>query len=129
MAGESFLASKQRLSIIVLQVAITGIIAVGVTQVIITGGVDLSSGSMVGFIAMAASFAQTAANSRAVFLQPEYARFDLDWFIDSNPLWAIGVGLLLGLFLGWINGKIIAKGLRGEDLELKIREQLGKTSS
>ena len=108
--GESFLASKQRLSIIVLQVAITGIIAVGVTQVIITGGVDLSSGSMVGFIAMvAASFAQTATNSRAVFLQPEYARFGLDWFIDSNPLWAIGVGLLLGLFLGWINGKIIAK--------------------
>lgn len=27
------------------------------------------------------------------------------------------------------SGKIIAKGLRGEDLELKIREQLGKTSS
>ena len=53
--GDSFIANKQRLSIIVLQVAVTGIIAVGVTQVIITGGVDLSSGSMVGFIAMVAA--------------------------------------------------------------------------
>ena len=35
--GESFLANKQRLSIIVLQVSVIGIIAVGVTQVIITG--------------------------------------------------------------------------------------------
>jgi len=108
--GESFLANKQRLSIIVLQVAVIGIIAVGVTQVIITAGVDLSSGSMVGFIAMvAASFAQTSLNSRAVFLQPEYAQFGLNWFIDSSPLWPILVGLLVGLALGWLNGFIIAK--------------------
>jgi ribose/xylose/arabinose/galactoside ABC-type transport system permease subunit len=108
--GESFLASKQRLSIIVLQVAIIGIIAVGVTQVIITGGVDLSSGSMVGFIAMvAASFAQTSANARAVFLQPEYVQFGLNWFIDSSPIWAIIVGLIMGLLLGWLNGLVIAK--------------------
>ncbi|UVC09228.1 ABC transporter permease [Rhizobium sp. TH2] len=110
VVGESFLANKQRLSIIVLQVAVIGIIAVGVTQVIITGGVDLSSGSMVGFIAMvAASFAQTAINSRAVFLQPEWSQFGLSWFIDSSPLWAIGAGLLLGLLLGFVNGFIIAR--------------------
>jgi ribose transport system permease protein len=108
--GDSFIANKQRISIIVLQVAVTGIIAVGVTQVIITGGVDLSSGSMVGFIAMvAASFAQTAINSRAVFLQPEFARFGLGWFIDSSPIWAILAGLILGLLLGWINGNLIAR--------------------
>ena len=66
--GESFLGNKQRLSIIVLQVAVTGIIAIGVTQVIITGGVDLSSGSVVGLIAMvAASLAQSASNGRAVY--------------------------------------------------------------
>lgn len=110
VVGESFLANKQRLSIIVLQVAVIGIIAVGVTQVIITGGVDLSSGSMVGFIAMvAASFAQTAINSRAVFLQPEWSQFGLSWFIDSSPLWAIAAGLLLGLLLGVVNGFIIAR--------------------
>ena len=41
--------------------SIVGIIAIGVTQVIITGGIDLSSGSVVGATAMIAmSFAQTA---------------------------------------------------------------------
>jgi ribose/xylose/arabinose/galactoside ABC-type transport system permease subunit len=108
--GESFLGSKQRLSIIVLQVAIIGIIAVGVTQVIITAGVDLSSGSMVGFIAMvAASFAQTSANARAVFATPDFAWMGLGWFIDSSPMWAIAAGLLLGLLLGTLNGVLIAK--------------------
>jgi ribose/xylose/arabinose/galactoside ABC-type transport system permease subunit len=108
--GDSFIANKQRISIIVLQVAVTGIIAVGVTQVIITGGVDLSSGSIVGFIAMvAASFAQTAINARAVFLQPEFAALGLSWFIDSSPFWAIAAGLLIGLLLGWVNGFVIAK--------------------
>jgi ribose/xylose/arabinose/galactoside ABC-type transport system permease subunit len=108
--GESFLLNKQRLSIIVLQVAVTGIIAVGVTQVIITGGVDLSSGSLVGFIAMvAASFAQTAANSRAVFLQPPYSTMGLGWFLDASAFWPIIIGLIVGLLLGWLNGFIIAK--------------------
>ena len=55
------LFNEQRLQIIILQVSITGIIAIGVTQVIILGGIDLSSGSIVGATAMIAmSFAQTA---------------------------------------------------------------------
>ena len=96
--NESFIANKQRLSIIVLQVAVIGIIAVGVTQVIITAGVDLSSGSMVGFIAMvSASFAQSATNARAVFATPEFSWLGLEWFLDSSPFWPIAVGLLLGL--------------------------------
>ena len=108
--GESFILNKQRISIIILQVAVVGIIAVGVTQVIITAGVDLSSGSMVGFTAMvAASFAQSASNSRAVFLDPFYAKFGLGWFLDSSPIWAILFGILFGLLLGLLNGYIIAK--------------------
>jgi inositol transport system permease protein len=35
--GQSFLMNPQRLTIMILQVAVIGIIAVGVTQVIITG--------------------------------------------------------------------------------------------
>ena len=59
--GQSFLINAQRLLIIILQVSVIGIIAVGVTQVIITGGIDLSSGSVVGLTAMvAASFAQAS---------------------------------------------------------------------
>ncbi|HJR22310.1 MAG TPA: hypothetical protein VJ822_11860, partial [Dongiaceae bacterium] len=61
VVGQSFLFNPQRLTVMILQVAVIGIIAVGVTQVIITGGVDLSSGSVVGMTAMiAASFAQTS---------------------------------------------------------------------
>jgi len=46
------LFNEQRLKIIILQVSIIGIIALGVTQVIISGGIDLSSGSIVGGVAM-----------------------------------------------------------------------------
>ncbi|TIX77813.1 MAG: ABC transporter permease, partial [Mesorhizobium sp.] len=53
--------NEARLQIIILQVSIVGIIAIGVTQVIISGGIDLSSGSVVGATAMIAmSFAQVA---------------------------------------------------------------------
>src|SRR5208282_4777805 len=48
--GQSFIANPLRLKIMILQEAEIGIIAVGVTQVIISGGIDLSSGSLVGFI-------------------------------------------------------------------------------
>src|ERR1700759_287288 len=66
--GQSFLFNSQRLTIMVLQVAVIGIIAVGVTQVIITGSIDLSSGSVVGMTAMiAASFAQASTWPRALY--------------------------------------------------------------
>ena len=59
--GQSFIANPLRLKIMILQEAVIGIIAVGVTQVIIMGGIDLSSGSVVGMTAMiAASLAQSA---------------------------------------------------------------------
>src|SRR5580700_4332479 len=59
--GQSFLFNADRVSIIFLQTAVVGIIAVGVAQTIITGGVDLSSGSVVGATAMiSASLAQVA---------------------------------------------------------------------
>ena len=46
--------NEARLKIIILQVAIIGIIALGVTQVIITAGIDLSSGPLVAATAMIA---------------------------------------------------------------------------
>lgn len=61
MRDQSFLLNPNRLLLIVLQVAIIGIIAVGVTQVIITTGIDLSSGSLIALTAVvAASLAQTS---------------------------------------------------------------------
>lgn len=116
MNGNSFLFDTQgrfdsifneaRLTIIVLQVAIIGIIALGVTQVIITGGIDLSTGSIVGATAMITmSFAQVGEvnanpHTRAVF-------FEQGW-MDLPVIIPIMVGLTCGMFAGLINGLLIA---------------------
>ena len=65
---QSFLMNSQRLVLMILQVSIIGLLAIGVTQVIITTGIDLSSGSVLALSAMiAASLAQTSDFARAVF--------------------------------------------------------------
>jgi inositol transport system permease protein len=95
------LANPARLQIMILQVSIVGILAVGVTQVIITGGIDLSSGSIVSAAAIITmSFAQVSTYSRAVF--HEIGWTDLPVFVP------IAVGLGCGLVAGLINGLIIA---------------------
>ncbi|WP_416798240.1 ABC transporter permease [Ciceribacter azotifigens] len=100
LVGQSFLMNPQRLTIMILQVSVIGIISVGVTQVIITGGIDLSSGSVVGMTAMfTASLAQASTWSRALY--PSLT--DLPFFIP------IGAGILIGLLAGFINGQLIAR--------------------
>ncbi len=97
--------NEARLKIIILQVAIIGIIALGVTQVIISGGIDLSSGSVVGATAMIAmSFAQTELvngnpNPKAIFGT---------WAMDLPIIVPIIVGLICGLIAGGVNGLLIA---------------------
>ncbi|MDR3471500.1 MAG: ABC transporter permease [Devosia sp.] len=96
---QSFLANPARLQIMILQVSIVGIIAVGVTQVIITGGIDLSSGSVVGASAMILmSFAQVSTYSRAIYPA----------LTDLPVIVPIAVGIGCGLLAGLVNGLIIA---------------------
>jgi ribose/xylose/arabinose/galactoside ABC-type transport system permease subunit len=71
------------------QVSIIGIIAVGMTFVILTGGIDLSVGSILGLVAVVA--AQQLQNGMAV------------------PL-VVALALLLGTALGLINGLGITIG-------------------
>jgi len=98
--GQSFLMNQQRLTIMILQVSVIGIIAVGVTQVIITGGIDLSSGSVVGLTAMlSASVGQSSTWPRALY--PGLT--DLPFFIP------LAVGVLAGALAGFINGQLIAR--------------------
>lgn len=97
--GQSFLANTQRLTITILQVSVVGIIAIGVTQVIITGGIDLSSGSVVAMTAMiSAGFAQTSDWARALYPA----------LTDMPAIVPIGIGVLLGLVAGLVNGVFIA---------------------
>ena len=100
------LFNQQRLQIIILQVSITGIIAIGVTQVIISGGIDLSSGSIVGATAMIAmSFAQVAMvngnpNPKAIFAAQGW--------MDLPVVVPVAVGLACGAVAGLINGALVA---------------------
>ena len=100
LIGQSFLFNSQRLTVMILQVSVIGIIAVGVTQVIITGGVDLSSGSVVGMTAMfAASLAQQSDFARAVYPS-----------LTGLPVFVpVAAGLLVGLAAGTVNGTLVAK--------------------
>ena len=97
--GQSFIANPLRLKIMILQEAEIGIIAVGVTQVIIMGGIDLSSGSVVGMTAMiAASLAQVAGYTHAIYPS----------LTGLNPFFPVAAGLVCGLIVGLINGSLIA---------------------
>jgi len=115
MNGQSFLFdtrgrfdtifNEARLQIIILQVAIIGIIAIGVTQVIITAGIDLSSGPLVAATAMVAmSFGQTELvngnpNPKALFGT---------WAMDLPVLIPVAAGLAFGAMIGAINGTFVA---------------------
>jgi inositol transport system permease protein len=97
--------NEARLQIIILQVAIIGIIALGVTQIIITAGIDLSSGPLVAATAMIAmSFAQTELvngnpNPKAIFGT---------WAMDLPVIVPVVIALMFGAFIGSINGTFVA---------------------
>ncbi|MUZ75426.1 ABC transporter permease [Agrobacterium vitis] len=99
LQGQSFLGNTQRLSIMILQVSVIGIIAIGVTQVIISDGIDLSSGSIVGVTAMISmSLAQVGTYERALY----------PGLTDLPVVVPVAAGLLVGLICGAINGLLIA---------------------
>ena len=97
--GQSFFLNPQRLRIIILQVSIVGIIAIGVTQVIITGGIDLSAGSVVGATAMVTmSFAQISTGASPVYPS----------LTDLPVIVPIVVAVGMGAAAGTVNGCLIA---------------------
>lgn len=74
---------------VIRQIAIAGIIGLGMTFVILTAGIDLSVGSIVGFVAV---------------ISASMLRAGVPWFI------VIPVGLIAGGALGALNGFGITKG-------------------
>jgi inositol transport system permease protein len=97
---QSFLGNLNGLLIMVLQVSEIGLIAIGVTMIIIAGGIDLSSGSVVALSAMtAASLAQSS----------EYARAVYPGLTDLPAILPIGLGLIVGAAVGWVNGSLIVR--------------------
>lgn len=98
--GQTFVFNSRRLFVIVLQMAVIGIMAIGVSQVIILGGIDLSGGSIVGVAGLvAATFAQIEGYGSAYYPQ-----------LGGMPVVVpIFMGLAVGAALGCVNGGVIAK--------------------
>lgn len=76
---------------ILLNISILTIVALAQTMVVITRGIDLSVGSMIGLVAMMVSFVVVGIPG-------------------MNPLVAVLLGMALGAVLGGFNGLIITAG-------------------
>ena len=95
--SDAFLSPRNLLNI-VRQISVVGLIAIAVTMIIITTGIDLSSGSVLALAAVvSASLAQLP-----------------DWHDAKYPGLALPLivpilaALLVGAVCGWINGGLIA---------------------
>lgn len=97
-AAPNFL-SQEALLLIAKHVALYGILAIGMTFVIITGGIDLSVGAIVGFVGMIAGGLINQGLTLGVFGVTLY--FSVPWIV----LIAVACGALIG----WVNGVVITR--------------------
>lgn len=81
------------------QISVNVIISVGMTLVILTGGIDLSVGSILAF----------AGAVTAAMLKFGAEIVDLNVYIGFTLLGALLGGTLVGAFLGWFNGITITR--------------------
>lgn len=82
--------SLQNMTIVLRQVSINGILAIGVTFVIIAGGIDLSLGSVVALAGVVA----------AIFAHPG----------EHALLFPIIMAILVGVGIGGLNGLVVTRG-------------------
>jgi ribose transport system permease protein len=99
---EPVFASEDNFFNITRNFAFIGIMALGMTPVIITGGIDLSVGSVMGLVAIVCGL--------VLLKQP--IPWAPDWWNDAtwtHTWWmALGLGLAAGAIIGFINGVLIA---------------------
>ncbi|MDE1991251.1 MAG: ABC transporter permease [Rhizobiaceae bacterium] len=88
IASPNFLSANNLLNVL-RQVSINGVLAVGMTFVILTAGIDLSIGSV---LALAGAVAASLVTGTDPF----------------NPLIAVLAGILVGAVCGGVNGTVIA---------------------
>jgi inositol transport system permease protein len=96
--SEAFLTPRNLLNI-VRQISVMGLIAIGVTMVIITGGIDLSSGSVLALAAVVS----TSLAQRLDWSEIKFPGLDVPVIVPI--LAALAVGAACGL----VNGSLIAR--------------------
>ncbi len=84
--------------IISKHVALNAFLAIGMTFVIITGGIDLSVGSIVGLCAMVAGWLVLNGMDTG-----------LGYTVWFNTTEIVGITMLVGIGVGWINGILITR--------------------
>lgn len=85
-----FFLTEQNISNVPRQTSINGILAIGMTYVILTGGIDLSVGSVLAFSSMVAASLVSGEQPQGVFV-------------------AIMAGLGTGAALGMVNGLLVSR--------------------
>jgi erythritol transport system permease protein len=85
------------IEILIKQTALNGILAIGMTFVILTGGIDLSVGSLVGFTGIVAGLLINEGLQVA------------DWVIFPHTWMVLVLSLAAGTFLGAVSGFIITR--------------------
>jgi len=95
VVNEFFLTQRNIINVL-RQASINGILAIGMTFVILTRGIDLSVGSVVALAGVVSASMATTSSTAAVAGAP-YA-----FYI------AFAVGILVGMAAGWINGILVA---------------------
>ena len=85
---ENFLTAYN-MSMVIRQISFTGIVALGQTMLLLTGGIDLSVSSLAGFNGIMAS------------------KMMVEWGID--PYLSILLGILSGAIIGLVSGLLITK--------------------
>ena len=85
-----FFLTEQNISNVLRQTSINGILAIGMTYVILTGGIDLSVGSVLAFSSMVAASLVSGERPQGIFV-------------------AVMAGLGTGAALGMVNGLLVSR--------------------
>jgi len=107
LTGGIFLSTRN-FSNLLRQMTIISFLAIGMTPVIITGNIDLSVGSMTGFISIIAAYLQ--AILLPTFLPGLFPALSVELLGILSTIITIIICLLLGLLIGMGQGYIIAYG-------------------
>ncbi|HLY29371.1 MAG TPA: GAF domain-containing protein, partial [Aggregatilineales bacterium] len=83
------------LQILATSMAVIGIVSIGQTLVVLTGGIDLSVGSLMALTGVIAAYLTTYGLG--------------SWLPSFNPWIAAGIALLLATFIGYVHGFLIAR--------------------
>jgi inositol transport system permease protein len=98
----TFFTARNGLNILT-DVSIYGVMAVGMTFVILTAGIDLSVGALAAFCAMCGAYVVKNGGEERYTVSHQVSLFGYSWFV------ALAICLLVGVIAGLLQGTAITK--------------------